>query len=479
MPGPDGGSAEQFGGGFASPEDIRVMEQLAYGILGNTPYEENKAYQYQAVNGLIASFGTCVYEDESYGSEANITLAAGEQENTKLHLVFGYNNELLHLAYPSEEDIPETSQLLQDMLEQETLEALDTAVLRHVLSILSLLTDGDQLDKLSSQLPTPTGQTKHIADVVRDQTAIHATKIVRTREAMCRLKDRYEITAFSSETYPKPLGLDEESLTLLQIELSDWLRKKTYLYSLNSDNTNSLLTEDFVYTDKEVDWTQDDSDTELEDIMATWGAEMGMLAPRKADVELIIKNLMEAVFMEATGELQPAQDSWAYPRLAFGFDFPQELLRRDQTGESLAQLVDCTLRSLALTEKYQLPERCPEGFPPQPNYAPTPNKRNRLYNYLNEKVTVGSSGRPERLRRMQVVNIQQAALHVLDGLASQDHPVSQMVAQLHEDYAPVLGEAVVQDIATEVVMLTHWGKVRAALVGQIAGSRIVPTLRTK
>lgn len=158
----------------------------------------------------------------------------------------------------------------------------------------------------------------------------------------------------------------------------------------------------------------------------------------------------------AAAQLHPNQvpADWCYPDLSFGFNI------WDHSSED--QIAYAAMRALDSVALYDLVTLCPDGFPQQPNYGYNYNKFYRVDNYLEHMVY--SPAKKESQRRFAVIGDMNAlSQEIVDELSENNHPVAQMLAQLHLYYGSDYGPAVMEEVTTTVIVLTHWNELRARL----------------
>lgn len=158
----------------------------------------------------------------------------------------------------------------------------------------------------------------------------------------------------------------------------------------------------------------------------------------------------------AAAQLHPNQvpADWYYPDLSFGFNIWDH--------RSDAQITYAAMKALDSVAKYDLVTLCPEGFPQQPNYNYNYNKFYRVDNYLEHMVY--SPARKESKRRYTVIgDYTDLVQEVVDEIAENNHPVAQMLAQLHLEYGSDFDEETMEDVTEMVIVLTHWNELKDRL----------------
>ena len=156
-----------------------------------------------------------------------------------------------------------------------------------------------------------------------------------------------------------------------------------------------------------------------------------------------------AVLQEVRDAVQEGlAEPWTYP--VFDFDVPVD------EADSVETVTERILEALD-------DATWAEDIPPQPNYQFNRNKRKRIDRYLHHTVRSSHLRGEATARRDFVVGVDTAANQVLQDLMVENHPVAQVIEYLYADYGSTYDWATLQAIVTEVVLQTHWEKVREIL----------------
>lgn len=166
----------------------------------------------------------------------------------------------------------------------------------------------------------------------------------------------------------------------------------------------------------------------------------------------------------AAAQLHPDQvpADWCYPDLSFGFNI------WDNSSE--AQITYAAMKALDSVALYDLVTLCPDGFPQQPNYNYNFNKFYRVDSYFEQMVY--SPAKKESKRRYAVIGDYDDLVHeIIDEIAENNHPVAQMLAQLHLEYGSDYPPEVMDEVTTTVIVLTHWNGLRERLSRRVEAWR--------
>lgn len=458
-------------GNPATPEDIQVMETIATDLVETIPAELHKDCSFEnEETGASLHIRTTRYEDIFMpNTSVAMSLSRDDEELPKISIAFDSSNDLVYLGFDSDEGLAEAQVIGDELLADNLLEARPAAIVKCLCRLATRLA-GVEVEQLPIEDvdKIPHDDKTHVADVTRDLLDdILGDQMMSTKEYGLYLGDNRVVTVIKrdlldfrseeekAEDYDPEDSDYEEPTKSLHVILEERNQGLAYHY-LKVAEGRRILEVVPVDVELEIDMSVEDPDNSLIEAEIS-GITDQLHTIRASNVELITAGLIDALAID--NEVLPSVgEGWSYPELQFGFNI-------DPHSEQI-DLVREALRSLDTTVQYMLPEKCPAGFPTQPNYSFSPNKHRRIENFMHQKVSTYHNP-TLRASRYSIVDLPTAAELILDELSVQNHPVSQMVAQLYDEYGLDLGFDTVKQIATGVVMHTHWSKLRNHLTSQI------------
>lgn len=458
MSGPESDPFEQmFNPELASDEDLRIMEHFVTELVEDAPTETNKGFVYEVeATGAALELRT-VYFEEHDATEPAVMLKLGrdEAEDWNFTLLFNHKNELSSLNYFEDDDLTEARLVCDELLDEpDVLDAEMIGVVRHLRDVVDYASGKKLIEQTTSLSTLSSGTHQHIADVTRrtiNEKVGNRAMIVReykkdTPEGRLLQIRTSELVGFS----PEEMGL--QTVPLVELVVHDRASGVVHYYKRTSYGSSYVAV-----NDQQQDFIHSEPDEELSGLFPEFFEQLHPAMPEKAAIELFTQTMIDATLpdmLEGSGEVAKEASIWADLQLYFHFDAERFL----ECGEVTVNKVACeALRSMQHVNEYVIAHKFPEKAAYLPDYTYRESREERVNKFLRERV---ASVHGDKDSRANIVDIHLACQDILDELAEENHPVTQMIAQLYLDYGDLVGDVIIQQVVTTVIKQTQEKRLR-------------------
>lgn len=477
---------------YATPEDIAAMERATQDLIDSERYQIRREYQYALPNGPIASFDhVAVFIDGEQEYFTGIAISDPLTEEVYIRFEFNSEHELCDVGYTADDGPESAISAIDAFIETGMLPKQDELVMTQVKRMCQVITGGEKAVAFYGVVPISDENRVPIGQIITKQVGEYADIVTHERQATVVFPPsrRQMVMAYEQLITGQTFDAKEmDEVPVLQVRLDDANEQQQYIYSRYIDGTYGLEVLDIadapfsgsfeahmLIDDENQDMFGEDS-PKAEQISALYQLFYDD-QPLKSHVHKLTQALQEGIAIKTHKELAASEVTYTYPELPFGIDFTHVFKIAGDDHESFIRfgVAEC-LRSLHVTTETVLPDIIEEEqtLPLQPNYQPSPLKSRRIHNFLHQPVQVMVGDEPKKQTRIKHLDVQQATTQVLDEIFEQEnHPVAQLAAILQTEHASYVGKSNLDHIISEVVMTTHWPRVREILIGQLAGRQLV------